>query len=76
MKKFLFIISLGAIFPLAAYADASSTINISDGMIAAIWAQAQDIFSGTQSYTTMIIGVILALLVIGELIHMLRKPNS
>lgn len=80
MKKFLTALlilpSLFILAPFLALADASSTINISNDMISAIWVQAQNIFTGTQNYTTMIIGVILALLVIGELIVMLRHPNK
>lgn len=76
MKKLIFIISLGGILPLSAFATGSSTINISGGMIDAIWAQAQNLFDGIQPYTNMIVGVILALLVIGELVIMLRNPNK
>jgi len=77
MKKSLqiLIIFAAAAGPGFAFA-ASSTIALPDGFTANIWSQAQDIFDGTQGYVTMIIGVILALIVIGELIGMLRNKNN
>jgi hypothetical protein len=74
--KILIISTIAAIAPGLAFADASSSIVLPENFTASIWSQAQDIFNGFQGYVTMIIGVILALIVIGELVGMLRKPNQ
>ncbi len=78
-KKLLIILTAAAalVLPIAALAqDASDTINLPPTFVDSIWAQAQLLFTSFSSYTNMIIGVILALLVIGELIHLLRNPNK
>ena len=63
-----------ALLPAAALAQvtASDTITLPPNFVDNIWAQASLLFTSFSSYTNLIIGVILALLVIGELILMLR----
>jgi hypothetical protein len=59
--------------PFAALAqDASDTISLPPNFVDTIWAQASLLFTSLAPYTNMIVGVVLALLVIGELILMLR----
>ena len=72
------IVSAAILFlPVAAFAqDASDTISLPSNFVDTIWAQASLLFTSLAPYTNMIVGVILALLVIGELIHLLRNPNK
>ena len=80
MKKSYYkigLIILAAFAPVAALAQtASDTINLPPGFVDSIWAQATLLFDSFSSYTNMIIGVVLALIVIGELIALLRNPNK
>lgn len=78
MKKLTPYIAILAVFflPVAVYADASSSIQLPSNFTANIWAQAQDLFNGTQSYVTLIVGTILATIVIEILIGALKKPGS
>jgi len=77
MKRTLtiFILSLAAL-PALVFADTSSTIILPDTLMPMAWAQVQSLLNGLQSYTSTIIGVLLALIVIGELIVLLRNPNK
>jgi hypothetical protein len=80
MKKYLLIISIAISslsLPFLALAqDASDTIALPSNFVDSIWSQASLLFTSLAPYTNMIVGVVLALLVIGELIALLRKPNS
>jgi uncharacterized membrane protein YgaE (UPF0421/DUF939 family) len=78
MKKYLliFVIPLSAIAPAFAFADSSSTIPLPSGFVDNMLARTSSLFSDFSSLTYTIIGIILALLVIGELMNMLRKPNN
>lgn len=79
MKKYLLIIAVAisslALPFLALAQNASDTIALPSNFVDAIWAQSSLLFTSLAPYTNMIIGVVLALLVIGELIALLRKPN-
>lgn len=78
MKKTLtiFISSLAAL-PALAFAQVSTTsIQLPDNFVATIWQQANNTLLGLNSYTTMIVGTILAVIVIGILIETLRKPGG
>ncbi len=76
MKKFLSILIISAFAPAIALADSSSTISLPSNFNDNIWAQAQNIFTGFQSYIELIVGVILALIVIDAIIGALRNPNK
>ena len=79
MKKTLFVFSLAAaaILPGLAFADVSSTtIQLPGDFTAVIWSNFNAAFAGLESYTNLLIGVILTLVVIGELIIMLRHPGK
>jgi len=77
MKKAFYIFLAAALFPWVAFADVSSTsIQLPTGFTAQIWTNFNNSFAGLSDYTNLIIGVILVLLVIGELILMLRHPNK
>ena len=80
MKKYLLIISIAISslsLPFLALAqDASDTIALPSNFVDSIWSQASLLFTSLAPYTNMSVGVVLALLVIGELIALLRKPNS
>ena len=78
-KKLLIILTAAAalVLPIAALAqDASDTISLPPNFIDNIWAQATLLFNSFSSYTNMIIGVVLALTIIGELVALLRNPNK
>jgi hypothetical protein len=79
MKK-LFILIAAAVTtaPLLALAqiNASDTINLPPSFMDNVWAEAQNLWTSFSPVIESIIGVILALLVIGELVHMLRKPTA
>ena len=76
-KAALILLLAPFLLPLAALAqDASDTINLPSNFVDTIWSQASLLFTSLAPYTNMIIGVILALLVIGELIALLRNPNK
>lgn len=72
----LLILAIGAV-PALAFADVSSTsIQLPVNFTATIWTQFNNSFAGLSDYTTLIIGTILLLVVIGELIVMLRHPGK
>jgi hypothetical protein len=77
MKKLykILIASLAAL-PAIAFADASSSIVLPDNFTAVIWNQANALFNGTATYTTMIIGTLLAITVISVLIETIRRPGQ
>ena len=80
MKKYIslpFLISFLSLpfFALAQSYSASDTIALPPSFIDNMWAQASLLFTSLSSYTEAIIGVLLALVVIGEVVYMIRKPN-
>ena len=81
MKKNLFIfLAIGfAALPFLASAqtyNASDTITLPPGFVDGIWSQAGFVFTSLAPYTNMIVGVLLALIVVGEVISLLRQPNK
>jgi len=77
MKKRLSILifSLAALPALAFAQVSTSSIQLPGDFVATIWTQANNTLSGLNGYTTMIVGTILAVTVIGILIETLRKPQ-
>ena len=72
-NKIGFILIAAIALPFVALAqDASDTIALPPNFVDSIWSQASLLFTSLAPYTNMIVGVVLALLVIGELILMLR----
>jgi len=69
MKKFSKILAATALLaPAFTLADATSTVTLPPGFIASIWQNVQSTINGTSDYTSAIVGVILAAIVIEILV--------
>ena len=82
MKKFLYISLIpisAAIFPFIASAqsfNASDTITLPPNFIDLLWQEAGLVFNSLSTYTTTIIGVLLAIVLVETLIILLRRPGQ